>query len=175
MHAEEPTGQPTKEDVMAKAASVTIDLSGLPCPAPLLGAKRVLDDLLPGQTLRLVSDCSGIHDDLSAWCQFTGNVLMSATQRAGGKTAYLLCKAGAERTTPIPHVTLDMRGVSCPGPVLGAKKLLQGMQGGEVLLLTTDCTAAIDEVYSWSRMTDVEFLLALEMASGVQEFYLRKR
>jgi TusA-related sulfurtransferase len=31
---------------------VTLDVSGLPCPAPLLGAKKLIDDLQPGQTLR---------------------------------------------------------------------------------------------------------------------------
>lgn len=160
---------------MVEKAAVTVDLSGLPCPAPLLGAKKIIDDLQPGQLMCLISNCSGARDDLSAWCQYTGNVLVSAARQAGGEVVYLLRKAGGERTTPIPHVSLDMRGVSCPGPILGAKKLLQGMKGGEVLQLVSDCTAAIDDVYSWSRETSIEFLLALEMADGVQEFYLRKR
>ncbi len=123
----------------------------------------------------LISDCSGTRDDLSAWCKYTGNVLISATRQSGGKVAYLLCKSGRERTTPIAHVTLDMRGISCPGPIVEAKKLLEGMKSGEVLLLVTDCTAAIDDVPLWCRATSVEFLLELEIANGAQEFYLRKR
>lgn len=154
--------------------AVTIDISGMPCPAPLLGAKKILDDLQPGQTMCLISDCSGARDDLLAWCRYTGNLLVSATKQGDGKIAYLLCKSGKEQTTPVPHVTLDMRGVSCPGPILEAKKLLDGMKSGEVLQLVTDCTAAIDDVPLWSRATSVEFLLALEMANGAQEFYLKK-
>jgi TusA-related sulfurtransferase len=145
------------------------------CPAPLLGAKQILDDLRPGQSLCLISDCSGTRDDLAAWCRYTGNLLVSATPQEDGRTAYLLYKSGGERTTPIPHVTLDMRGVSCPGPIVEAKKLLEAMQGGEVLHLITDCTAAIDDVTAWSRATTIEFLFALEQANGVQEFYLKKR
>ena len=38
---------------MSETATVTLDVSGLPCPAPLLGAKKLIDDLQPGQTLRL--------------------------------------------------------------------------------------------------------------------------
>jgi TusA-related sulfurtransferase len=48
---------------MPEIATVTLDVCGLPCPAPLLGAKKLIDDLQPGQTLRLVSDCPGTADD----------------------------------------------------------------------------------------------------------------
>lgn len=160
---------------MPQTADVTIDVSGLPCPAPLLGAKQIIDDLMSGQSLCLISDCSATRNELEAWCRYTGNMLLSATPRDDGRTAYLLYKSGGERTTPVPHATLDMRGVACPGPVVQARKLLEGMQSGEVLHLVTDCTAAIDDVSSWSRATSIEFLLALEQPNGVQEFYLRKR
>lgn len=160
---------------MPENAVVTVDISGLPCPAPLLGAKKILDDLQPGQSMCLVSDCSGTHDDLAAWCRYTGNVIVSVTKRDDGKTAYLLCKSDGVRTSPVPHVTLDMRGVACPGPIVEARKLLEGMKSGEVLQLLTDCTAAIDDVPLWSRETAVELLLALEVTSGAQEFYLRKK
>lgn len=159
---------------MSEDVAVTIDFSGLLCPAPLLGAKKILDDLQAGQTMCLISDCSGAREDLLAWCQYTGNIFVSATKQSSGKVAYLLCKSGGERTTPIPHVTLDMRGVSCPGPILEAEQLLKGMKSGEVLQLVTDCPAAIGDVPSWCRATSIEFLLALEMANGAQEFYLRK-
>lgn len=79
------------------------------------------------------------------------------------------------RTTPIPHVTLDMRGSSSPQPVIAARRALVGMEVGEVLQLVTDCTAAIDDVVLWAREASIEFLLQLELASGVQEFYFRKR
>lgn len=160
---------------MSENVAVSIDISGMSCPAPLLGAKKILDDLQAGQTMRLVSDCSGAHDDLAAWCRYTGHQLISATKQGDGKTVYLLCKSGGARTTPIPHVTLDMRGVSCPGPIIQARKLLEAMKSGEVLQLVTDCTAAIDDVPLWTKETDVELLLALEMTAGAREFYLRKR
>lgn len=160
---------------MSETIAVTIDLSGMPCPAPLLGAKKILDDLHAGQTMCLLSDCPGTNDDLCAWCKCTGNELVSSTNRSDGKVAYLLRKAGGAATTPIAHVTLDMRGVSCPGPITEAKKLLDGMKSGEVLHLVTDCTGAIDDVRAWSSATAIELLASVPMARGAQEFYLRKK
>jgi tRNA 2-thiouridine synthesizing protein A len=79
---------------MSDKPAVTIDMSGMPCPAPLLGAKKIIDDLQPGQSMQLLSDCPGTADDLFAWCKFTGNELQSSTRQADGKTAYVLRKAG---------------------------------------------------------------------------------
>ncbi|MDO8933782.1 MAG: sulfurtransferase TusA family protein [Rhodocyclaceae bacterium] len=160
---------------MSEKPAVTIDLSGMPCPAPLLGAKKIIDDLQPGQILMLVSDCPGTHDDLFSWCKFTGNELLSATKQPDGKMAYALKKAGGATSTPIAHVTLDMRGVSCPGPIVQAKKLLDGMKEGEVLQLVSDCPGSVADVESWSKATAVELLATLPMARGAHEFYLKKK
>ena len=56
---------------------VTLDLCGLNCPAPLLGAKHVIDDLRPGQVMQLISDCPGTPDDLFAWSRHTGNEVIA--------------------------------------------------------------------------------------------------
>ncbi len=160
---------------MSENPAVTIDMSGMPCPAPLLGAKKIIDDLQPGQVMLLLSDCPGTQDDLFAWCKYTGNELVSTERQASGKTAYALKKAGGATSTPIAHVTLDMRGVSCPGPILEAKKLLDGMKGGEVLQLVSDCPGAVADVKSWSQATGIELLASLPMARGAHEFYLKKK
>jgi TusA-related sulfurtransferase len=160
---------------MSDKPAVTIDMSGMPCPAPLLGAKKIIDDLQAGQSMQLLSDCPGTSDDLYAWCKFTGNELLAETKQADGKTAYTLRKAGGAQTTPIAHVTLDMRGVSCPGPILEAKKLLDGMKATEVLQLVSDCPGSVADIESWSRSASVELLATLPMARGAHEFYLRKK
>lgn len=160
---------------MSEKPAVTIDLSGMPCPAPLLGAKKIIDDLQAGQSMQLLSDCPGTSDDLFAWCKFTGNEMLETTKQADGKTAYLLRKAGGAQTTPIAHVTLDMRGVSCPGPILEAKKLLDGMKANEVLQLVSDCPGSVSDIESWSHSAHVELLATLPMARGANEFYLRKK
>ena len=160
---------------MTEKPTVSIDMSGLPCPAPLLGAKKIIDDLQPGQTMLLVSDCPGTPDDLFAWCKFTGNEMLGSMKQQDGKTAYTLRKAGGASSAPIAHVTLDMRGVSCPGPILEARKLLGGMKAGEVLQLVSDCSAAVEEIRTWSQVTSVELLADFERARNAHEFYLKKK
>ncbi|MDP2811592.1 MAG: sulfurtransferase TusA family protein [Rhodocyclaceae bacterium] len=160
---------------MSEKPAVTIDLAGMPCPAPLLGAKKIIDDLQAGQIMVLLSDCSGTADDLFVWCKYTGNELVSQVRQPDGRTAYTLRKAGGAALTPIAHVTLDMRGVSCPGPILEAKKLLDGMKAGEVLQLVSDCSGAVADVESWGRTPAVDVLASLPMARGAHEFYLRKK
>jgi tRNA 2-thiouridine synthesizing protein A len=160
---------------MPEPATVTLDVSGLPCPAPLLGAKKLIDDLQPGQTLRLISDCPGTADDLHSWAKVTGNVVLGSEKLEGGKSAYLIRRAGGASATLVAHVTLDMRGVSCPGPIVQAKKLLDGMQAGEVLQLVSDCPGASDDIASWAKAGAAELLSSHESGRGVHEFYLRRR
>jgi len=159
---------------MPELATVTLDVSGLPCPAPLLGAKKLIDDLQPGQTLRLISDCPGTADDLFAWAKVTGNVVLGSQKQADGKTAYLIQRAGSASATPMAHVTLDMRGVSCPGPIVQAKKLLEGMKAGEVLQLVSDCPGSADDITSWARAGAADLVFSHESGRGVHEFYLKK-
>lgn len=160
---------------MSEPIALTLDMSGMACPAPLLGAKKIIDDLQPGQAMQLVSDCPGTADDLFAWAKATGNEVGGQQKRADGKTVYLLRRAGGATRTPNAHVTLDMRGVSCPGPILEAKKLLDGMKPGEVLQLVSDCAGAVDDIQSWSKTPAVELVASHPGARGVHEFYLRKK
>jgi TusA-related sulfurtransferase len=160
---------------MSDKPAVTIDLSGMPCPAPLLGAKKIIDDLQPGQTMMLLSDCPGTADDLFAWVKVTGNEMVSSEKHADGKTAYVLRKGGSGVTTPRAHVTLDMRGVSCPGPIVEAKKLLDGMKAGEVLQLVSDCPGVVADVHSWSKSGPGELISSHESGRGTHEFFLRRK
>lgn len=154
---------------------ITLDLCGLNCPAPLLGAKRVVDDLKSGETLLLVSDCPGTADDLFTWARYTGNEV-SATRRLGGdKTAYYITKGRGAR--PAANVVLDMTGMSCPGPVVEAKKLLDGMKAGEVLLMISNCPGSPADVDAWLRAKSaaIELVGREERGRGVWAFGLRKK
>lgn len=153
---------------------VTLDLCGLNCPAPLLGAKRVVDDLETGQTMLLISDCPGTADDLFAWARYTGNHVITTVKLESRKTGYYITKYASAR--PAANVVLDMRGASCPGPVVEAKKLLDGMKPGEVLLMISNCPGAPADVSAWARAHTAGFELVgtQERGRGVWEFCLRK-
>lgn len=149
-----------------------LDLSGLTCPEPLLGAKRLVDDLQPGQLLELISDCPGTRDDLFIWSRHTGNEIVHVEQLGGERRSFFIRKG----RTPLPkaNVTLDLRGAVCPGPILEARRVLEGMKSGEILLLVTSCTAARTEVGTWSRVTGQAVLAEREIGAGEWEFYLRR-
>lgn len=161
----------TKESRLT--AEVTLDLTGLTCPAPLVGAKRVVDDLAPGQMLKLISDCPGTRDDLYIWARQTGNEIAHVEHEAGKRYAFFVRKG--QTPAKQAHVRLDMRGAVCPGPILEARRLLDGMKRGEVLQLLTSCSAAPDEIRTWVRATNQELLDEREVGAGEWEFILRRR
>ena len=151
---------------------VKLDLSGLTCPAPLIGAKQVVDDLKPGQILALVSDCPGTRDDLFIWARHTGNDLLRVERESGERHVFYIRKG--KGPAPRAQVTLDMRGAVCPGPVVEARRVLESMRTDEVLRLVTSCPAARDEVNAWTRATRVKLAESREIGNGEWEFYLRR-
>jgi len=151
---------------------VTLNMAGAACPGPLLGAKRVLDDLLAGEVMLLISDCPGTQDDLLSWTHYTGVQLLRTEKLAKGATGYYIRKGETPRVSP--NAVLDMRGTSCPGPIVEAKKLLNGMRKGEVLQLVSDCPGIRADVRSWVKATGLELADARESAPGEYRFYIRR-
>ena len=152
--------------------NVKLDLRGLTCPAPLLGAKRVVDDLKKEQILLLISDCPGTKDDLFAWAEQTHNdVLKTETMPDGGTGYYIMKGKGAEQKA---NVLLDIRGVLCPGPIVEAKKLLNGMNSGEILKLVSNCPGIRSDIVGWAEMTHVKILSTVEVAACEYELFLQK-
>jgi TusA-related sulfurtransferase len=151
---------------------VTLDMRGSACPGPMLGAKRVLDDLLAGEVLLLISDCPGTKDDLLAWPKYADVAILKSDKLAQGGTGFYIRKGKARRVSP--NAVLDMRGAICPGPVVEAKKLLNGMRKGEVLQLASDCPGIRADVRSWIKATGLELADARETAPGEYLFHIRK-
>lgn len=153
-------------------ANVTLNMMGLSCPGPLLGAKRMVDELEAGQILLLVSDCPGTKDDLYSWAKQTGNEVLQAQKMPEGGIGYYIQKG--QGTTRKANVVLDIRGVVCPGPIVEAKKLLNGMKTGEVLKLISNCPGIKSDIVGWASATKMELAETLEIAPGEFEFYIRK-
>ncbi|HUL65390.1 MAG TPA: sulfurtransferase TusA family protein [Burkholderiaceae bacterium] len=153
---------------------ITLDLTGARCPLPLVGAKRVLDDLPDGRTLVLISDCPGTEGDLRAWAEITGHEVVSSRSLDTRRTAHTLRRcvpAGRSASNRL----LDQRNNACPGPILAAKRLLDRMPVGEVLVLLTDCTLAPEDVAVWAEDTAIEHIDTYKTRAGHYEYYLRRR
>jgi TusA-related sulfurtransferase len=152
---------------------VTLDMKGAACPGPMIGARRVLDDLLAGEVLLLKSDCPGTRDDLLSWPKYADVEIVKTEKLARSGTAYYIRKGKGRRVSA--NAVLDMRGSTCPGPVIEAKKLLNGMRKGEVLQLLSDCPGIRADVRSWVKATGLELADARESAPGEYVFHIRKR
>lgn len=153
-------------------ADLTLDMTGLSCPGPLVGAKRMFDDLIEGQVLLLLSDCPGTHDDLIAWAKQTGNQVLSSSKNANGSTSFYVKKGKA--SLPKPNAVLDMRGTICPGPIVEAKKMLSSMASGEVLELISNCPGVKDDIVGWAAMTHTPLLNTVELGGGDFAFYMKR-
>lgn len=158
---------------MDALVNVVLDMKGLSCPRPLIGAKRMVDELNTGQVLLLVSDCPGTPDDLFSWAKQTSNRIIKTESMPDGGTGYYIQK-GDSATHPAVNVTLDICGAVCPGPIVEAKKLLNGMQPGEILKLVSDCPGVQSDIEGWAEATGMTLLESIEVSSGVHEFYIRK-
>jgi TusA-related sulfurtransferase len=119
--------------------TMTLDMRGTSCPAPLLGAKRLIDAMKPGEVLLLLSDCPGTQDDLFAWSRHTDNHIVHTERLPDRGHGYSIRRG---RTgVPQTSAVLDLRGAACPGPIVEAKKLLNGMHPGETLKLSATARA----------------------------------
>ncbi|NDU85885.1 MAG: sulfurtransferase TusA family protein [Ferrovum sp.] len=160
---------------LAPSHHIFLDLQGLTCPGPLLGVKRMIDTLEANQVVLLLSDCPGTHDDLLAWTKQTANQLLYSDklEGSGGHTTRYFVQKGRLETLH-PHATLDMRGIVCPGPIVEAKRLLDGMKAGEVLKLISNCPGIRSDITGWAMATHLRLINTVESAHGEYEFLLQK-
>ncbi len=151
---------------------VTLDLTGVSCPGPIIGAKKIVGELAEGEVLLLISDCPATNEELHTWAERTGNSVVRTRRLSGGHTGYYLQRG--RRSQLEPNVSLDMRGSVCPGPILEAKKVLDAMASGELLCLASNCPGSRADVEGWARATGCRLEEVVEVGPHDWEFFIRK-
>lgn len=73
-------------------ATQTLDARGLNCPLPILRTKKALNTLQTGDTLEIQASDPGSVKDMQAFCQQTGNELVSSSD-TNGEFSFLIRKA----------------------------------------------------------------------------------
>ena len=68
------------------------DASGLACPLPIVKTKKALNDMAPGQVLRVVATDPGSVADMAAFAEQTGNELLEQSTQ-DKKFVFFLKKA----------------------------------------------------------------------------------
>ncbi len=152
---------------------VTLDVTGLSCPGPIIGVKKLIMEMEPGEVLLLISDCPATREDLFTWAQHTSNRVLRTEKRPNDATAYYVQRGASRRL--VPDAELDLRGVVCPGPIVEARALLKAMAPGGLLKLISNCPGDRDDIEGWARQTDVKLEDVVEIGTHEWEFYLRKR
>lgn len=73
-----------------------------------------------------------------------------------------------------PNQILDVKGRSCPEPILETKRAVNELSSGQILkVLATDPSSKSD-ISAWARRTGNE-LLEITEEEGVFIYYIRKR
>ena len=62
-------------------ADQTLDAKGLNCPLPILKTKKMLKGMTAGQTLEVMATDPGSIADMTAFCNQTGNELLSQSNQ----------------------------------------------------------------------------------------------
>ncbi len=72
-----------------------------------------------------------------------------------------------------PHLILDTRGFHCPIPLLRAQKALRDLAQGDVLLVVSTDSTAVDDFASFANNTGHQ-LLKTQQDNGEYFFWLVK-
>jgi tRNA 2-thiouridine synthesizing protein A len=68
---------------MSTNATQSLDARGMNCPLPILRTKKALTSLGSGETLAVISTDPGSVKDMQAFCNQTGNELLSSSANQG--------------------------------------------------------------------------------------------
>lgn len=69
--------------------TIKIDACGLQCPGPVLKIKQAVDAIREGERIEMVATDAGFARDAQAWCNTTGNLLISNKEEKGRYTVVI--------------------------------------------------------------------------------------
>ncbi|MCL6442138.1 MAG: sulfurtransferase TusA family protein [Alicyclobacillus sp.] len=57
-------------------------------------------------------------------------------------------------------VIIDAKGLSCPMPIVKAKKAMEGLQPGQIMQLESTDKGSVNDFQSWVKRTNNELVLS---------------
>lgn len=70
--------------------------------------------------------------------------------------------------------TVDASGLSCPMPIIRARKGMDGLEGGRVLELVATDKGSLKDVHEWVKIAGHELLDTVQDGSQFR-YYIRKK
>ncbi|WCK56495.1 sulfurtransferase TusA family protein [Aneurinibacillus sp. Ricciae_BoGa-3] len=71
------------------------------------------------------------------------------------------------------NIVVDAKGLSCPMPIVKAKKAIDSLESGQVMELETTDKGSVNDFQSWVKATNHK-LLKMEEVNGVYRFFVKK-
>lgn len=68
---------------------------------------------------------------------------------------------------------VDTKGMACPMPIVKAKKALEGLQPGQVMVVLSTDKGSVNDFQAWVKQTKQE-LIKHEEENGVYKFFVKK-
>jgi NADPH-dependent 2,4-dienoyl-CoA reductase/sulfur reductase-like enzyme/peroxiredoxin family protein/rhodanese-related sulfurtransferase/TusA-related sulfurtransferase len=88
--------------------AVELDACGMQCPGPIMAVYRRMQQMQPGQVLKVTATDPGFARDIGAWADSTGNALLDLQQQGGVLTAWL-SKQDSEKAVNVPSERTDAK------------------------------------------------------------------
>lgn len=73
-----------------------------------------------------------------------------------------------------PNQTLDAKNMSCPMPVLKTKKVMKGMEVGQILEIIATDPGSMKDMASYCRTTGQELISSEESSDKTFRFLIKK-
>lgn len=67
----------------SEVKTLRIDACGLQCPGPVMKIKQAIDSIAAGERIEMTATDAGFSRDAQAWCNTTGNLLISNIEEKG--------------------------------------------------------------------------------------------
>ncbi len=85
-----PVTQTNNRQIMKQEMKILrVDACGLQCPGPVLRLKQTMDAMAEGDRIEMTATDAGFARDTQAWCNITGNRLVSQTEEKGKFTVVI--------------------------------------------------------------------------------------
>ena len=89
-----------------------LDCSGLQCPGPIMKVNETLKQMQEGARLQVSATDMGFARDIDAWCQRTGNTLLS-TERQGKENIVTIQKGSVAADSEFSESSPSVSAASC--------------------------------------------------------------
>ena len=77
------------QNMYKQTKTIKIDACGLQCPGPIMKIKQAIDTVNDGERVEMIATDAGFSRDVQAWCNTTGNMLISSAEEKGKYTVVI--------------------------------------------------------------------------------------